>query len=215
MVLSDEQEREVDRLLATANLQRMRDQWTNAEDSCRTALSISPGDVTVREMLGDILHEMGKLDMALAEFRTALEHAPGKPSLETKYAKVTLEIAEREREKAIAQDMIANPQRYTKRERSPVMAMVWAIVPGMGQFYNGEMVKACVIWGTLLLFVLCYAFLQQPYPPNVDSLQLFLIATNPFVLAFGVLFFIAYVYGLIDAPIMAEKSSKSAKKSIA
>ena len=213
--LSYEQEREVERLLRTANLQRLRGQWIDAEDACREALSIAPKDADIREMLGDILHECGKLDMALAEYRSALEICPEKVSLEMKFAKVTLEIGERERERAIAQDMIENPQRYTVRERSPVMALIWsAIVPGLGQFYNGELIKAGVIWAVLLLSAIAWATLQQPYPPNIDSVQMFLIFTNPFVLVLSVLTALAYLYGLIDAPITADKSTKAARKHV-
>lgn len=212
--LGYKQEREIERLLALANLQRMRGQLTDAESTCRKILEINPSDVVVREMLGDILRDCGKLDQALQEYRSAMEMAPGRASLETRYAKTVLEIAEREREKAIAQDMIANPHKYTARQKSPVMAMLWAIVPGMGQFYNGDIMKAVVIWCVLLLFLISYALLQQPYPANIDSLQLFLTATNPFVLVLGLLFLLLYVYSLIDAPVMAEKSSKALKKQV-
>lgn len=212
--LHPEQEREIERLTAAANLQRMRGQWTDAEDACRKALSIAPNDVVVREMLGDILHECGKLDLALSEYRTALDAAPGKASLETKYAKVTLEIAERERERAIAEDMLRNPRKYTVRERSPVIALLWAvIVPGLGQFYNGDLIKAGVIFGSFLLFVIAYATLQPSYPHHISSLHMFLVFTSPVVLVIGILAGIAYIYGLIDAPIMADKSNKAAKES--
>ena len=211
--LSYEQEREIERLLALANLQRMRGQWTDAEDTCRKALSIAPEDVGIRERLGDILYECGKLDMALNEYRIALEIAPGKPSLETKFAKVTLEIAERERERAIAQDMIQNPRKYTVRTRNPALAFVWsAIVPGLGQLYNGELVKAGILFGVLLLFLIAAAF--QRYPQNIDSIQEFLYFTSPVVLVLGFLAVIAYIYGLVDAPLSAGKSSKAARKHV-
>jgi len=211
--LSYEQQQAVSRLLATANLQRMRDQWADAEDACRKALTIAPKDVKVREMLGDILHECGKLDMALSEYRTALGIAPGKPSIETKFARVTLEIGERERQRLIAEDMLRNPQKYTARERSPVMALIWGVVvPGLGQFYNGEILKAAVIFGTFLLFIIAAVALQPPYPPNIRDIQTFLIFTDPFVLVLGLLAALAYIYGLIDAPITADKSTKAARE---
>lgn len=175
------------------------------------ALAIVPNDVALHEMLADILRDCGKLDAALEEFKTAMKLAPANASLETKYATTTLEIAERERERAIAEDMIANPQKYTKRERSPIMAMVLAsVVPGLGQFYNGEMNKGVVILSSFLVFLISFAALRS-YPRGITTIAEFLSLTNPFVLILGVLAFIAYVYGLIDAPVRAEKSNKAAQ----
>lgn len=201
-----DRERELERLLAKANLHRLRGQLLEAEDTCRKALALNPKDVVIREMLGDALHDSGKLDAALAEYKTALEYAPGKDSLEKKFAKVTLEIAEREREKAIAQDMLLNPHKYAPRERSPVVAFISAFVPGLGQFYNGEMLKAAIVFGSFLLFVLSYALLQKGYPPGITDLQSFLYATNGVVQVTGVIFAIVYIYSVIDAPVAAGKT---------
>lgn len=207
-----ERERELERLLAQANLHRLRGQLLEAEDTCRKAIELNPGDVIIREMLGDVLNDAGKLRAALAEYRTALDYAPGKDSLEKKFAKATLELADREREKVMAQDMMLNPQKYAPRERNQAIAFFSAFVPGLGQLYNGEIVKAAVIFGTFLLFVLSYALLQQPYPEGIDNLQAFLYVTNPLVQMTAVIFIIAYIYGLIDAPITA---GKTVRKSVA
>lgn len=202
-----DRERELARLLAKANLHRLRGELLEAEDTCRQALQINPQDVLMREMLGDALSDAGKLKAALAEYRTALDYAPGKESLERKFAKVTLGIADQEREKSIAQDMLLNPHKYAPKERSPVVAFISSVVPGLGQFYNGEIVKAAVIFGTFLLFVLSYAFLQSEYPPGmIRDLPSFLYLTNPVVKMTGWVFIIAYLYGLIDAPVTAGKT---------
>lgn len=210
--IENEQAQEVKGLLTQANLLRTRRQFVEAEDVCRKALDIAPEDPNVHEMLGDILHECGKLDLALSEYRSALETAADKPLIETKYAKVAIEIGDREHEKAMIQDMLENPHKYSGRRRSPGLAALWsAIVPGLGQLYNGEPLKAAVVFGTFLLFIIAYALFQQPYPPHVRNMQMFLMFTNPLVLVLGVLSFIAYTYGLIDAPISAYKSSRTAK----
>lgn len=206
-----EQERELGRLTALANLQRMRGQWVEAEDTCRKALEIAPKDVAMREMLADVLRELGKLEDALNEYKAALEIAPGRSSLETKHATLILEIAERDRTRAIAQDMIANPKKYTKRKRSPVMALLCAVLfPGLGQFYNADNTKGGVIASAFVLFLLSFWVLQS-YPPGIRSLNDLINLTNPLVLALAVLSGVAYLYGLIDAPLAAEKSSKAAE----
>lgn len=213
--LNHEQEREVEHLLVTANLQRMRGQLADAEDTCRKVLNIAPKDMKTRELLGDILVECGKLDTALVEYRSALESAPGVPSLEKKFAKVTLDIAERERQKSVARDMLENPRKYTTRARKPGMALLLAMVPGLGQFYNHEFVKGGIIFGAFLLFMLAWAVSIAITPMrSVHSLQEFLYSIPSLVMLLGFLAFAAYVYGLIDAPLTAGKSSKADDKQI-
>ncbi len=207
---SFEQERELGKLTAAANLQRMRGQWTEAEDLCRKALEIAPRDIAMREMLGDVLRELGKLDQALNEYKTAMQIAPGRASLENKHATLILEIGERERTRAIAQDMLENPKKYTKRKRSPVMALVCALVfPGLGQFFNGDITKGVVIASVFVLFLIAFGMLQS-YHPGMSTLNDLANTTNPVVLILGILSGVAYLYGLIDAPLAAEKSSKAA-----
>jgi TM2 domain-containing membrane protein YozV len=210
--LSFEQERELSRLAASANLQRMRGQWADAEETCRKALVIAPRDVVFRELLADTLHECGKLDAAMVEYKTAMALAPGKTSLEKKYAKLAIEIGERDRARGIAEDMIVNPRKYTARARNPVWALVSAIVvPGLGQFYNGEVVKAVIIFSTFALFLIAFR-LFQPIPHGVVVPTDLLRNMDPLVQMLGVIAAMAYIYGLIDAPLMAEKSSKAGRE---
>jgi tetratricopeptide (TPR) repeat protein len=206
-----EQERELGKLTAAANLQRMRGQWPEAADTCRKALAVTPNDVAMREMLGDILHELGKLDDALTEYKQAMGASPGRVSLETKYAKLTLEIAERERARAVAEDMIANPKKYAVREKSPIWALCSAVmVPGLGQLYNGEVTKAIIVFMPLVLFLAAFA-LFPTHPRDPGTLSGVLSGVDPIVQWLGTLSGIAYVYGLIDATVRAEKFSKAAK----
>lgn len=209
--LTIEQEQEVERLVALAHLQRMRGQIRDAEDTCRKALEISPNDVTIREELGDILHEEGKLDLALAEYRAALTISPGAESLEKKFAKVTLDIGEAEHEKMLAEDMIRNPRRYGARPRNPVIAMVSGIVPGLGQLYNGQVVKAGIIFGAVLLFIIAFALFQH-YPKGIQTTAQFFYFTDPLVMVLGILAAMAYIYGVIDAPLTADRLNKAVKE---
>lgn len=210
--LTIEQEQEVERLMTLVNVQRMRGQIRDAEDTCRKALDISPRDAKIHEILGDILHEEGKLDMALSEYRLALAGSPGRESLEKKFAKVTLEIGEADRAKTLAEYMIRNPRKYGTRARNPLMAALWSImVPGLGQLYNGQVLKAGIIFGSAFLFMIAYATLQH-YPRGIQTTAEFFYFTNPLVMILGVLALMAYIYGVIDAPFTADKLSKAVKE---
>lgn len=206
--LSYEQEREIERLIALATLQRMRGQLTDAETSARKALDISPKDVTIRELLADILHESGKLETALSEYRLALDLAPGKKSLEIKFAKVTLEIAQRERERALAKDMLENPHKYAQPERSPLFALILALVPGCGQFYNRDYFKGSIILGIFMAFLFTFAFLSHSYS-GVRDIPTLIQNTHPAAIFMGVATLASYIYGLFDAAFSASKTSRS------
>jgi len=216
--LTIEQEQEVERLLTLAHVQRMRGQIRDAEDTARKALEVSPGDVKIRQMLGDILYEEGKLDMALAEYRAVLAICPSDELLEKKFAKVTLEIGESEYQKQLAEDMIQNPHKYGGRARSPVLALISSIVPGLGQLYNGQTTKAAIIFGVNVLFWIAVAALQR-YPRGIGTTAEFFYYTNPLVMLLGILAGLAWLYAIIDAPLTADKKNqalkeKSAEKSI-
>ena len=208
--LTIEQEQEVHRLMTLAHLQRMRGQIRDAEDTCRKALEMSPQDVKVREELGDILYEESKLDMALAEYRAALTISPGAESLEKKFAKVTLEIGEAEHAKQLAEDMFRNPRKHGVRPRNPVVAVISSIVPGLGQLYNGQVIKAGIIFGAVLLLTIALATLQH-YPRGIQTTAEFFYFTDPLVMILGILAAMAYIYGVIDAPLTADKLNKTIK----
>lgn len=211
--MESKQKQEVDRLLVLANVQRMRNQFVEAEDTCRKALEITPGDVALKEMLADILQERGKPEDALAEYKSAMELAPGKVSLETKYAKLIIEIAERKYEKELAEDMINNPHKYpVVKKNVGLILFLAAVFPGLGQLYNKEYVKAGVISGVAILFIAIWAITIKFGGYNaVTNISDFFADTNPLVLVLGFLAGILYLYGIFDAVFSASKSNAARK----
>jgi tetratricopeptide (TPR) repeat protein len=211
--MESKQKQEVDRLLVLANVQRMRNQFVEAEDTCRKALEITPGDVSLKEILADILQERGKPEDALAEYKSAMELAPGKASLETKYAKLIIEIAERKHEKELAEDMLNNPHKYPVVKKSVgLVLLLAAIFPGLGQLYNKEYVKAGVISGVSILFIATWALtIKFGGYRAVTNISDFFADTNPLVLVLGFLAGILYLYGVFDAVFSASKSNASKK----
>lgn len=211
--MESKQKEEVERLLVLANVQRMRNQFVEAEDTCRKALEITPGDAALKEMLADILQERGKPEDALDEYKSALELAPGKTSLETKYAKLVIDIAERKHEKELAEDMLSNPHKYLVVKRNVGFTfLLAAIFPGLGQLYNKEYVKAGVIAGVAALFIISWALsIKVSGYGVVTSVTGFFADTNPFVLVLGFLAGILYLYGIFDAVFSASKANAASK----
>ncbi|MHB1455817.1 MAG: DUF5683 domain-containing protein [Armatimonadota bacterium] len=211
--MESKQKQEIDRLLVLANVQRMRNQFVEAEDTCRKALEIAPGDVAIKELLADILQDRAKPDEALAEYKSAMELAPGKASLETKYAKLVIEIAERKHEKELAEDMINNPHKYPVVKRNVGLTfLLAAIFPGLGQLYNKEYIKAGVIAGVAALFIISWALsIRYSGYGVVTSVTGFFADTNPYVLVLGFLAGILYLYGIFDAVFSASKKNAAHK----
>ena len=203
--LTSEQAKELDRLLRIAHLMSMRSQWKEAEESCRQALAISR-DAGTYEMLGDILCERGKRSEAIEQFKVAMQLAPGKPSPEEKYAKVILVKSEAEREKTIALEMMENPQKYPARQKNPAVAFVLSSVfPGLGQFYNGDVVKAGALFA-LWMLSLCASAASIGNPKDLSSLA------SPVTLIFGFVTLMIQVYAMVDAPLVAYKLTKKSKE---
>lgn len=207
--LKPELEAELDKLLLRVRIELRRGNFSEAEKASRAALAIVPDAPDAHEALGDILREQGKLEEAVAEYKIAMGGGGDRPSAETRFAETVLAIEERAHAKALAQDMLENPHLYVTRSKKPGLAMLLSLCcPGLGQLYNGEFVKAGVVFGTFLLFMISIPLLQH-YPPTVGSVQDLIQNTNPVVSILGFISAAAYIYGAIDAPSTADKSSKA------
>jgi tetratricopeptide (TPR) repeat protein len=204
---NSQQEAEVERLLRFANLHRIRKEWLQAEDYIRKALVWSPDNPDVHEMLGDMLRELGKPHEALEEYKTAREIAPGNAALETKYATIILEVSEAEHAKAVALDVLSNPQKLGAKPKNAFLALTFsALIPGWGQIYNGEMKKGAILFGLFLLTVILFVI---SIPHSVTPMGFIaLLNTSPIMSVFLMMWFMITLYAIIDAPLVAAKKSK-------
>jgi len=217
---------EVDRLLSSANAFRVQGKLLAAEDACRHALALDPENLQAGEMLGDFLRENGKLEEALAQYDRLLADTAKDAAVERKYAAVTLEIAEREREKQEVADYLANPKRTIETKRSAGIATALSLVaPGFGQIYLGEVLKGSIIAGAFLLSLVVVAA-----SPNIGAFMqqaLSIVLTgranpgNPMAAiqwpSIWLVFFIgvglfSYIFAIVDAPISALKMEKRMKE---
>lgn len=211
---------EVDRLISRANVHRMRAEYIEAEDVCREALALDETRADVREFLADMLYARGQLDAAVEEYKRAIELDAGRVSAETKYAKVVIEIGEREHDKQIAQEMIENPEKFKTREKHPLWALVLSVlVPGAGQAYNGEVAKGGIILGVFVLLLTAIAMSHTEVKNLFDNFKAMLVPTENLPPPVGIfaalivgLLVCLYIYAVIDAPISAGKSSQLEKK---
>jgi tetratricopeptide (TPR) repeat protein len=199
-----------DALLREANVLRLRGQTAEAEDRCRAALELVPDEATALEMLGDLLRGRGRLEEAADLYRRSATAAPQRPSPETKFAEITLELAERQRLRDTAALLLQHPPSPEQQRRNVMMALLLSgLFPGLGQFYNREAVKGgLLVAGSLLclwlggdaLFRLLFTVTAARPTGPVSSLGAW----------FGFLGGVLWLYGVIDAVVTAQKRSAGA-----
>jgi tetratricopeptide (TPR) repeat protein len=200
----------LDALLREANVFRLRGQAEEAEARCRAALELAPEDATALEMMGDLVRGRGQTEAAADFYKRAVAAAPGRPSPEKKYAEVTLELADRARQREVV-DLLLEPAISPQQQRRNVMTafLLSAFFPGLGQFYNREGIKgallvvsslACLALGGDQLMRLLLTVATTRPSGEVNSMGAWL----------GLLSGVLWIYAVIDAVVTAQKRNAGA-----
>ncbi len=203
---------EVERLLRQANLQKMRGQLEDASASVQQALELMPDDADVWAMLGDLRQQAGDMQGAHDAYKRAHELAPDNAAIERKYAQTVLALTSQQEQFQLWQQAIEGklPEEELGPPRQPALAFLLSLVmPGLGQLYNGQIVKGGILLGIMLaglsLFMLIgdaktalqnmIAFVVNPSRMRGDISQVHLLIT--------LALFIVWVYAILDAPLSA------------
>ena len=136
-------------ILRDAAMLRRKEKFKDAEIKVREALQFVPKDAAALELLGDILQGVARTDEALATYKRALEADPKRSSAERKYGELLV----------LQQNWnVADPEAV---DRNPWFARLLSLIlPGLGQFHNGEIVKGVFFLG---LDAICFFLLRSPY----------------------------------------------------
>ncbi len=223
-------ERERDRLLTLANVQRMRGQTGDARQTLQNALHMAEGKATapIYELVGDLLASEEKYTDALAAYDQAHQADLARASAERKFATMTLRVADAKAERSIADAMLRGDsiadlmatgalESTGRGKRNAGMAMFLSmIMPGFGQFYNGQIVKGAILVGIFLADLLLIALTQDGEILTGKMVSILALSTGgkyvnkPFsplgVFALIVLTGV-WLYAIVDAPFMASKTS--------
>ena len=226
-------ERERDRLLTLANVQRMRGQTSEARVTLGQALvmveGMKPAQIApIHELLGDLLLAEERWEEALAEFGRAHYLDNTRAGAERKFASLTLRLAETKANRTVADamlrgesvvDLMAGGAMESGRGRrnAGVAMLLSAFVPGFGQFYNGEFIKGAILLGGWLVCVLIFAVSSQRdqfFKKLVGLIALNSrtanIEVSPLLVCVGIAYTAFFLYSLVDAPFMAAKTPKNA-----
>ena len=222
-------ERERDRLLTLANVQRMRGQLPEAQETLKKALALGDGqskaDAPIHEILGDVLASDERWEEAKAAFGAAHALDPERVSAERKFAQMTLRLADAAQERALAEALLrgeippggAGGIGMPRGKRNPGLAMLLsAFVPGFGQLYNGQMVKGFLCLGIFVVTLLAInlspdakLFFGQILPLAAGKIPAVRGEISPFLLMLIFVCGAMWLYAVIDAPIAASKTASA------
>ncbi len=193
-------EEEARRQLTAANVHLRRGQTAEAERVVQDALAKNPDDAEALELLGDIRLASGAFDEAGAAYRAALAKEPGRATAESKLARVTLRQSETHRKETLGVAYAASgvslmrsggeddPKRRTR------LALLSALLPGLGQLFGGEFVKGGVI---ALLYILGWLVFSL----TADRSSFGRLHGLPLVVV--VLLTLDWLYAVVDAAVLS------------
>jgi tetratricopeptide (TPR) repeat protein len=202
---------EYDRLMSNARVSRMRGDYSQAAESVRQALQISPEDTDAREFAADILAARGQMEKAAEIYQDIYTNDPARASAEEKFAKITLQIAEGVRQQNLLQQMMDNPEKFRNEpKRNPLFAALASAAPGFGQIYNGQFIKGIVIFTVVAIcWLLCYILRPDvSFYPVGQRAWMFVKNQSPLAVIFACFATALQVYAFVDAPVYANKMNE-------
>jgi len=133
-------------LLGRATLARAHQKLDEALALARKAASLEEKSWESHELVGDLLMEKGDAEAAMASYRRAREIAVDRPLLEDKIARAALRQATDQAAARRTQALLDGTAKADAPKRNPgYAALLSFVIPGLGQVYNGEIVKGLVL----------------------------------------------------------------------
>lgn len=225
---------ERDRLMTQVNVFRARGQVTDAREILEKALlyaETSPPRerAPMLEELGDLLMLEEQFEAAAEKFQEAGAMDSSRTALvERKYANARIALSDKEAEKRMGQavlrddsigDILASDglSGRSGRRNAGLAMTLSVVVPGFGQFYNGQFIKGAVLLGTFALSLLIISL--SPDKENLFGNLAALFALkqgkiagpSPMIIAIAVVGFAAWLYSLVDAPFYANQTTDTDK----
>lgn len=204
------------RLLTRANIQLRRGLTADAEAAVHTLLATRPTDAGAWELLADIRLMRADLPGAQEALKKSLAVQPGRATAEIKLGRAALQASERERMQTMGMAYAASDASLVRFSGGGGRGGQWAavgsaLIPGLGQYVNGEVVKGIIVAAVYFLSLLLLSLLPDTQNllhsvaglaagghsrrggaagsggASIVSVLLFLIMTA------------AWVYGIVDA----------------
>lgn len=214
---------EADKLISQANVLRLRGQIAEALDMCEQAVKVDPECAAAWEMLGDMRQEAGRMEEAKSAYEKATAIEPGRVSAERKFAECTLALANLKMQQDEWKRMVEGGEKiYMPKRNQGIALLLSALMPGLGQIYNGEFVKAGALMGlTMIGWIVIFA---SPDGGHVvqNMLKLFFappgsvsgVGMSPLIVSTLLSVIALYFYGLLDAVYRAGAHNRALEKGV-
>ena len=207
-------------LLGRATLLRVRGEHEKALEIAYEAVGIDNGNWEAHELLGDLLVSANRPEQALESYGRARELNRSRVALEDKIAKAALKRAARLNAVALSQSYLDGTAKSDTVKRNPAYAALFSLMlPGLGQVYNGQMVKGM---GMLFAYTVCFALLvlavlrdlaaRPPgpqgilYGPSIDMSAVLSALFTGVAAIWMVLLLALWVYSVVDAAVRAGRT---------
>jgi tetratricopeptide (TPR) repeat protein len=193
-------------------------QYDEVKERLAKAKAIAPDHPAVLETEGDLAFSQGRYKQAENLFKAALQADPGNARLEEKFATALLKV----QTPGFSVNQIpddADSFWSNRVPRNPVVSgLLSALLPGLGQFHNGDWLKGAVL---LLFDLIVYSQViysvynalkalnaQGALPIDSVMQQVFTNVSIPLLLLLAA----ALIYSIVDA-VMVAKMMRAAAKS--
>lgn len=209
---------DLDHLLVEIHLRMRQERYNEVEERLARVKAMAPDHPAVLELEGDLAFARRRFKMAEQLYHRACELEPENTRVEDKFANAVMKVHEPEfRAHQLPDD---DESIWSFHVRRPIWASaaLSALLPGLGQFYNGELLKGGVLVFVDMAFAR-YVINQAWYTMDGIRKQLQLPEGQPGIpvsyfpqLLHGMSIFVlmllaaVWIYGIVDAVLVAKKS---------
>ena len=207
-------------LLGRATLLRVRGEHEKALEIAYEAVGLDNKNWEAHELVGDLLVLGNRPEQALESYGRARELNRSRVALEDKIAKAALKRAARLNAVALSQAYLDGTVKSDMVKRNPAYAALFSLLlPGLGQVYNGQLVKGMAM---LFAYTLCFALsvlavlrdlATRPagpqgilYGPSIDTSAILSALFTGVAAIWVVLLLALWVYSVVDAAVRASRS---------
>ncbi len=210
-------------LLGRATILRTRGERQKAIELVQQAIQLNEDGWEAHELVGDLHLELGKGTWALESYRRARQLNPSRGVLEEKIGKAAIAQAARQQTARMSEALLEGMARTPSTPRRPVMAALFSlVVPGLGQLYNGQVLKAFIM---ALLFVVLFGLTTMVilgqiraaptspqgvlYTPSINVVAVLSGVFSGINAVWVLLLMGLYIYAVADAGLTAGRSMTS------
>lgn len=201
----------LDRLLSETFLRLRQGRMAEAKERLARAKELAPDHPAVIELEGDIVFAQHRYSAAEKLYKQALELNPTSTKLEEKFATTVLKMYEPQ----LRMRQVPDDSLWSNRvPRKPVVSILQSVLlPGLGQLYNGDLLKGMLVMGVTILcsFAQLRVIVDKVYAlKQIGATASFgdvigVIGQGPQLIATFLLIAL-WIYAIFDAGVVAKNS---------